>query len=53
VASIYHQRHAQRLQGGRQCRVALGFILEPLGLKLAAQHRDIDVRFGHIDAHYP
>ena len=48
----HHQRHAQGLQSRRQRRVAFYLIVDPLGRELAAQHRDIDVRFGHVDAHY-
>jgi hypothetical protein len=48
----HHQRHVQRLQGRRQRRVSLGLVVEPLGIELGAQHRDIDVRLGHVDAHH-
>jgi hypothetical protein len=48
----HHQRHFQRLQGRRQRRVSLGLVVEPLGIELGAQHRDIDMRLGHVDAHH-
>jgi hypothetical protein len=48
----HHQRHAQRLQRGDQRRVPLGFVVEPPGVKRGAQHRDIDVCLGYVDAHH-
>lgn len=45
----HHQRHAQRLQGRRQCRVSLSLVVKPLGIEPGAQHRNIDVRLGNVD----
>jgi hypothetical protein len=49
----HHQRHVQRLQRRRQRRMSLGFVVKTLGNRAwAAQHRDIHVCLGHVDAHH-
>ncbi len=47
----HHQGHVQRLQGRRQRRVRLGLVIESPGLQLGAQHCDIDMRLGDVDAY--
>ena len=48
----HHQRHTQRLQRRGQRRMPIGIVVKTSGAELRAQHRDIDVRLGHVDAHH-
>ncbi len=32
--------------------MSLGLVVESPGLELGSQHRNIDVRLGHVDAHH-
>ena len=45
-----HQGDPQRRQRRRQRRVSLGLVDESLSVEQCAQHRDIDLCFGHVDA---
>jgi hypothetical protein len=52
VASIATSATSSGFKGRRQRRVALGLVVEPLDIDLGAQHRDINMRLGHVDAHH-
>jgi hypothetical protein len=48
----HHQRHLQGVERRGQRGVRLGLVVEPLGLESGAQHADIHVGLGHVDAYH-